>query len=189
MKNIVFDGVRVLQAENEDFEKYYVCKGKHLYFFLSHLTNLIFILPGVESGIALGDTYPVPPCFQDLTRKWFAFLFPISWFSFLFIFDNSMKVMNTHLTPGFAWLVRNCVFWSHEGVFLEEAGAVAEDVGEEEKCGRHLPLGLHREHGWIHQWGQESDPADCCISEPLWWGLRLSVLRKHRQVRGGGDAP
>jgi len=50
MKNIVFDGVRVLQAENEDLEKYYACKG-------------------VESGIALGDTYPVPPCFQDLTRK------------------------------------------------------------------------------------------------------------------------
>ena len=28
MKNIVFDGVRVLQAENEDLEKYYECKGK-----------------------------------------------------------------------------------------------------------------------------------------------------------------
>ena len=28
MKNIVFDGVRVLQAENEDLEKYYACKGK-----------------------------------------------------------------------------------------------------------------------------------------------------------------
>ena len=32
MKNIVFDGVRVLQAENEDLEKYYACKGKVLKF-------------------------------------------------------------------------------------------------------------------------------------------------------------
>ena len=27
MKNIVFDGVRVLQAENSDLEKYHTCKG------------------------------------------------------------------------------------------------------------------------------------------------------------------
>jgi len=50
MKNIVFDGVRVLQAANSDLEKYHTCKG-------------------VESGIAIGDTYPVPPCFTDLTKK------------------------------------------------------------------------------------------------------------------------
>jgi len=50
MKNIVFDGVRVLKAENSDFERYHTCKG-------------------VESGIAIGDTYPVPPCFTDLTDK------------------------------------------------------------------------------------------------------------------------
>jgi len=50
MKNIVFDGVRVLQAANSDLEKYHTCKG-------------------VESGTAIGDTYPVPPCFTDLTEK------------------------------------------------------------------------------------------------------------------------
>ena len=27
MKNIVFDGVRVLQAENSDMERYHTCKG------------------------------------------------------------------------------------------------------------------------------------------------------------------
>ena len=27
MKNIVFDGVRVLQAGNSDLEKYHTCKG------------------------------------------------------------------------------------------------------------------------------------------------------------------
>ena len=27
MKNIVFDGVRVLQAENSDVERYHTCKG------------------------------------------------------------------------------------------------------------------------------------------------------------------
>ena len=27
MKNIVFDGVRVLQAANSDLEKYHTCKG------------------------------------------------------------------------------------------------------------------------------------------------------------------
>jgi len=52
MKNIVFDGVRVLQAENSDLEKYHTCKG-------------------VESGVAIGDTHPVPPCFTDLTDKSF----------------------------------------------------------------------------------------------------------------------
>ena len=28
MKNIVFDGVRVLQAANSDLEKYHTCKGE-----------------------------------------------------------------------------------------------------------------------------------------------------------------
>jgi len=48
MKNIIFDGVRVIEAENEEVERYHSCEG-------------------VESGYAFGDTYPVPPCFQDLT--------------------------------------------------------------------------------------------------------------------------
>jgi len=52
MKNIVFDGVRVLQAENSDVERYHTCKG-------------------VETGVAIGDTHPVPPCFKDLTDKSF----------------------------------------------------------------------------------------------------------------------
>jgi len=47
MKNVVFDGVRVINAENPDLESYYACEG-------------------VE-GVALGDTYPVPACFEDQT--------------------------------------------------------------------------------------------------------------------------
>ena len=50
MKNIIFDGVRVINAANPDVEKYHSCEG-------------------VEGGIALGDTYPVPECFEDQTNK------------------------------------------------------------------------------------------------------------------------
>jgi len=50
MKNIVFDGVRVLNATSPELESYHTCEG-------------------VESGVALGDTYPVPPCFKDETWK------------------------------------------------------------------------------------------------------------------------
>ena len=50
MKNIVFDGVRVINAANSDVEKYHTCEG-------------------VGSGVALGDTYPVPECFEDQTDK------------------------------------------------------------------------------------------------------------------------
>ena len=35
----------MIQADNEDVERYHTCRG-------------------VEGGVALGDTYPVPPCFQ-----------------------------------------------------------------------------------------------------------------------------
>jgi len=48
MRNITFDGVRVLNASNPTQEMYHTCKG-------------------VETGVALGDTYPVPSCFQDKT--------------------------------------------------------------------------------------------------------------------------
>ena len=44
--------------------KIVLCLGKYSW------NNLILFLPGVESGIAIGDTYPVPPCFTDLTKKW-----------------------------------------------------------------------------------------------------------------------
>jgi len=50
MRNITFDGVRVVNAENDDVQKYYTCKG-------------------VESGVATGDTFPVPPCFRDETTR------------------------------------------------------------------------------------------------------------------------
>ena len=50
MQNIVFDGVRVLNAANSDVERYHTCEG-------------------VTGGIALGDTHPVPPCFKDMTDK------------------------------------------------------------------------------------------------------------------------
>ena len=49
-QNIVFDGVRTIEAANPDLERYYKCEG-------------------VENGLALGDTYPVPPCFLDNTDK------------------------------------------------------------------------------------------------------------------------
>ena len=49
-KNIVFDGVRVIGAVDHDHDRYLRCEG-------------------VESGLALGDTYPIPPCFQDKTDK------------------------------------------------------------------------------------------------------------------------
>ena len=48
MRNIVFDGVRVVDAQSETLASYYKCEG-------------------VQSGVAMGDTYPVPPCFQDQT--------------------------------------------------------------------------------------------------------------------------
>ena len=47
MENIVFDGVRVIGAEG-DIGNYHTCSG-------------------VMSGIAIGDTYPVPECFKDET--------------------------------------------------------------------------------------------------------------------------
>ena len=50
MENIVFDGVRVINAENTDVERYHTCEG-------------------VAGGVALGDTFPVPPCFEDKTDK------------------------------------------------------------------------------------------------------------------------
>ena len=48
MKNIVFDGVRVIGASDPNLESYHSCEG-------------------VENGVAEGDTYPVPFCFDDLT--------------------------------------------------------------------------------------------------------------------------
>ena len=48
-QNIVFDGVRVLNAKDEKVGRYHTCDG-------------------VETGLALGDTSPVPPCFQDRTN-------------------------------------------------------------------------------------------------------------------------
>lgn len=50
MKNIVFDGVRVIGADNENRGEYYTCEG-------------------VSGGVALGDTYPVPSCFEDQTDR------------------------------------------------------------------------------------------------------------------------
>ena len=49
MQNIIFDGVRVVNASNPDVEKYHTCEG-------------------VEGGIALGVTYSVPECFEDHTE-------------------------------------------------------------------------------------------------------------------------
>ena len=51
MQNIVFDSVRIIDPpSNGAFGKdYYYCKG-------------------VQSGVAVGDTYPVPPCFANHTR-------------------------------------------------------------------------------------------------------------------------
>ena len=45
----MFDGVRVLNATSPELESYHTCEG-------------------VESGVALGDTYPVPPCFKVLVK-------------------------------------------------------------------------------------------------------------------------
>jgi len=48
MENIVFHDVKVVDSKGDDFAKYRSCEG-------------------VASGIATGDTYPVPPCFEDKT--------------------------------------------------------------------------------------------------------------------------
>ena len=48
MENILFHDVRVVDAKGDDFAKYTSCEG-------------------VLSGIATGNTYPVPPCFEDQT--------------------------------------------------------------------------------------------------------------------------
>ena len=48
-KNIIFDGVRVLNAKDDKVGQYHTCDG-------------------VQTGLALGDTNPVPPCFQDRTN-------------------------------------------------------------------------------------------------------------------------
>ena len=48
MENILFDSVKVVNAKGEDYSKYNSCKG-------------------VLTGIAIGDTDPVPPCFKDQT--------------------------------------------------------------------------------------------------------------------------
>jgi len=49
MTNITFDGVRVLGAESDQKASYHTCTG-------------------VASGVAIGDTSPVPPCFEDRTN-------------------------------------------------------------------------------------------------------------------------
>ena len=48
MENILFHDVKVVDAKGDDFAKYTSCEG-------------------VLSGIATGNTYPVPPCFEDQT--------------------------------------------------------------------------------------------------------------------------
>ena len=50
MENILFHDVRVVDAKSDDFSRYTSCEG-------------------VLSGIASGDTYPVPPCFEDQTNS------------------------------------------------------------------------------------------------------------------------
>ena len=52
IKGLVFDGVRVIDPPSDGAwgKKYYYCKG-------------------VSSGIAKGDTWPVPPCFEDQTNN------------------------------------------------------------------------------------------------------------------------
>eukprot|EP01052_Picozoa_sp_SAG31_P043274 SAG31_NODE_7156_length_1771_cov_7.286483_2_plen_96_part_00 len=55
MQNVLFDGVRVtgkIPNGQKPWEKvgYYVCEG-------------------VQNGVATGDTYPVPPCFEDRTDR------------------------------------------------------------------------------------------------------------------------
>ena len=49
MENIVFDGVRVIGSD-VDKKTYHTCSG-------------------VKSGFAIGDTYPVPDCFEDHTNS------------------------------------------------------------------------------------------------------------------------
>ena len=49
MENIVFEDVRVINAANANVERYHTCEG-------------------VATGIATGETYPVPPCFTDQTE-------------------------------------------------------------------------------------------------------------------------
>ena len=48
MRNIVFDDVKVINPGTKPFGPGYFCKG-------------------VASGVATGNTTPVPPCFTDLT--------------------------------------------------------------------------------------------------------------------------
>jgi len=50
MTNIVFDGVRVNNPGSSKWGSNYKCEN-------------------IESGTAIGDTSPVPPCFKDLTTK------------------------------------------------------------------------------------------------------------------------
>ena len=50
MRNVVFDGVRVINAQDDTVASYLKCEG-------------------VQDAVATGDTYPVPPCFQDRTKK------------------------------------------------------------------------------------------------------------------------
>ena len=50
MRNVVFDGVRVVDAQDDTVASYYTCEG-------------------VEGGVATGDTDPVPPCFEDRTDR------------------------------------------------------------------------------------------------------------------------
>ena len=49
MRNVVFDGVRVINAQDDTVASYLKCEG-------------------VQDAVATGDTYPVPPCFQDRTN-------------------------------------------------------------------------------------------------------------------------
>ena len=48
MTNVVFDGVRVIDAQDETVASYYKCEG-------------------VQGAVATGATYPVPQCFEDRT--------------------------------------------------------------------------------------------------------------------------
>ena len=50
MKNVVFDGVRVIDAQEETLASYLKCEG-------------------VQEAVATGDTNPVPPCFIDNTNS------------------------------------------------------------------------------------------------------------------------
>ena len=48
MESVIFDGVKVINAKNEGVASYTKCEG-------------------VTNGVAVGDTLPVPPCFEDQT--------------------------------------------------------------------------------------------------------------------------